>query len=195
MIGGAILIYPLLYKEYGIITVQLTFSLLALISYKTCTLILLHCSTSEDDFGLVVARQLSPSVFVLHSLTGTINQILMCLVYYMLFVNIGYKQVEFIASHLGYQVLSKDLFSLDQFSFQYFNLPAITLLLLLLLIKDLNVILKMASIAFLGILIYVFFCLYLALNNVVHLKSHNTPILENLNWTTFNLEVVIGSLA
>ncbi len=195
MIGSSILIFPLLYKTYGLLTVQGIFTLLALISYKTCTLILLHSSAEEDDFGQVTRRHMSLGWFRLHSLTGALNQVLMSMVYYMLFLNVGYKQLEYICAHNAIPLLSKDECTFSQFSFQYFNCISIFLLALLLLIKDLRLVLRMASLAFLGVGMYILFCLYLAQENLHRMHQEGKDLRSHLTLFSPQVEIVIGSLA
>ena len=52
----AILVLPLLYQNYGIISCSLVILVSAYVQYKTCSLVLTHFTGEEDDFSLIVAR-------------------------------------------------------------------------------------------------------------------------------------------
>lgn len=85
------LIYPLLYKNYGVITVQVSLTFLTYLCYKTCNLIILHTKNSEDDFNQVVLRHLSPTYHKVFCLAGSLNSFTLCTAYFMFFINIAYK--------------------------------------------------------------------------------------------------------
>lgn len=56
MVGTGILVYPLLYKDNGMITSQIVVTIIGLISYKTASLCLEHAKDSEDDLTKTVRR-------------------------------------------------------------------------------------------------------------------------------------------
>ena len=56
MIGGAMLTFPILFREAGILTSVLVLVISSLISYKTCRIYILHLAPSDNDAEDTIRR-------------------------------------------------------------------------------------------------------------------------------------------
>ena len=56
MIGGAMLTFPVLFKEAGIITGIIVLIISAIISYKTCRIYVMHLAPGDNDVEDTIKR-------------------------------------------------------------------------------------------------------------------------------------------
>jgi amino acid permease len=118
MIGTGILVYPLLYKNNGMIMSQIIVTLIGLISYKTAELCIIHTKSDEDDLTKVVKRQLGNTWHKVYCITGGMYLALTGGVYYLLILNTLYSQINFLYTRTtGNHLISKDILTFKEFSF------------------------------------------------------------------------------
>ncbi len=173
MMGSYLMIYPLIYKQFGIATVQIAFTFLTLVNYKTACLILLHTRQEENDFNESIQRHLPKYIHKIFCISGSFNSFALSTSYYMFFINVAYKMVEFVTHHLGSSIVSKDKFTLEEFSFQYMSLIGLGVLVAVLSVGKLSLIMKFASFAFLGAIVYMTYLFTLMVSNLQHQLNHS----------------------
>ena len=199
MIGTGILLYPLLYKDNGMILSQIIVSLIGLISYKTAQLCLVHIKDDEEDLTNVVLRMLGRKWHLLYCLTGSLYLALTSSIYYLLILNCLYSQIGFVYHSItGQSLIKKDVLTFSQFSFAYTNIIVLLIFVIIINLKNLKIIMKLGEYSFIGILVFFIFCLTDSFINIDFLaKQKNNPDFqyEEVKLFSDKFAVLAGSCA
>ena len=127
MIGSAILVFPIFYRDYGIILCQIVLTIATLIQYKSCILAYNHTKSYEIELSQTALRKLTKKYFVIYTFASALNAFIMCITYCVIMINLGYKVLEFTLEKHGITIASKDHFTFSQFSLQYFSIIAMVI--------------------------------------------------------------------
>ena len=144
---------------------------MCLISYKTASLCISHCRNDEDDITFVIKRLLGEKYKRFYCLTGAINLFMCCIIFYILMANILYNSIEFIYHKTGHSFISKDQMHFDTFSFQYCCLITSFVILIVMNIRNLNLVMKVAEFSFIGIVAFFIFVLTKGIQNAVTIRE------------------------
>lgn len=184
MVGAGILVYPLLYKDNGMVLSQIIVTIIGIISYKTADLCLTHVKDNENDLSQVVLRQLGRTWQVIYCATGSVYLFLTAAIYYTLILNTLYSQINFVYNQAtGGYLPSKDIRTFSQFSFAWTNFLILGVFLIIVNLKSLKIIMKLGEYSFIGICVFTLYCLTKSFINIHHLVDmsddphfHREPI-------------------
>jgi sodium-coupled neutral amino acid transporter 9 len=162
MLGGTILAIPLLFLQTGLVNGLLVMLVVGFVSWKTCSLYVIHSTKREDDFEHSVRRILGPRwERFFNFVTGGY---LFCLnVLYMVLLNDQlYNVVQYAFTRAGHPewLAPKDRFTFGEFSLQYLALATLVLVFLLLQLKRIDFLVKISSLGIFSIGFYFVFILW-----------------------------------
>lgn len=95
MLGGALLSFPVLFKEKGVISSTIVVALSALIAYSTCRIYVLHSKKSEKDIERSITRILNKKWEVYFSTISGIYLVFLNIIFVDLIVDQLYGIIYF----------------------------------------------------------------------------------------------------
>lgn len=142
--------------------------------WKTCSILLVHIKTEEDDMSLTINRIMGKVWKYIFNASAALLFVCAVLIYYLLAANMIYPIVK-IFMHFGgvdtdpgsTHIAPKDKIVFNKFSFQYASLIAIVLALGLINIRDFTFIIKIGNVGFFVLVAYVCFLIYTTIANFV----------------------------
>ena len=109
MIGCGIVVFPLLFSQYGLLTSIIMVTLIGLISFKTASLLLIHTKSRENDLTEVVIRVLGIRYYQLFLLSAGTTLFLVSVTYFLFLNNMLYSIINFISSNVfDHRLLNKE---------------------------------------------------------------------------------------
>ena len=101
MIGGSILVFPLMFLESGLIVSTIVLMITGYISFQTCKLYLSHTKEDESDLQYSVKRILGPKWFKFFIGISVFYIFICSISYYMIICEMLYKITEFLATQFS----------------------------------------------------------------------------------------------
>lgn len=167
MIGSCCLVLPLLFRGSGLVSSIIILSLIGLISYKTCDLIITHTKEKDEDLTYTVNRLLGKKFYLGYCVSSSLLLFFCCLVYFILMVNMIYHIVVFCFDKSGSSnYASIDDSSFSQFSMQYTSLAASAVVFILVQLKNLRFIVKLGEVGILALMTYTVFIIVRGFINI-----------------------------
>ena len=171
MIGGAMLTFPVLFRKAGIVTGIMVLVVSATISYKTCRIYVMHLARKDNDVEDTIKRILGLKWERFFRLITGFYLVLLNIIYLILIVDQIYNIIFFIMSKTDSEgsIAPKDVdhFVFDKFSKQYLSMIMFLPLLTLTFMKDLSIVIKLASYGVGSVFIYFAFLLYQFFSSVI----------------------------
>jgi sodium-coupled neutral amino acid transporter 9 len=171
MIGGAMLTFPVLFQKAGIFTGILVLIVSSIISYKTCRIYVMHLSSKDNDVEDTIKRILGLKWERFFRLITGFYLVLLNIIYLILIVDQIYNIIFFIMlkSDAIDSIAPKDVDHLvfDKFSKQYLSMIMFLPLLALTFMKDLSIVIKLASYGVGSVFIYFAFLIYQFFKSVI----------------------------
>jgi amino acid permease len=162
MVGGAMLTMPILFRSSGMITGSIILIMSGIISYVTCRIYVIHMADEDKDVEWTLRRLLGSKWEKRFRFITGFYLILLCVIYIDLIVDQLYSIVFFFFDSNGHAdlIAPKDGFMFSKFSTQYLTLILFVPLLLLVSIKNLNVMVKLSEYGSYSALLYFLFVVY-----------------------------------
>jgi len=109
MIDCGIIVFPLLFSQYGLLTSTIVVIFIGLISFKTASLLLIHTKPNENDLTEIIIRVLGIKYYKLFLLTAGTTLFLISVTYFLFLNNMLYSIINFISLNVfDYQLLNKE---------------------------------------------------------------------------------------
>lgn len=179
MIGSSILIFPLIFNEFGIVNAVCMLVVIMLISCKTCLLQIKHVKCNELDLPDTIKRILGRKWWVGYAWASFLFNFFIGVIYFLIMTHCFHSILDF--------SLQSYPFIRQQFLFYLpFTLGAIVFLLLA--IDDLRILLIICKYGFIAIIIYVFYMVYLGTDRLIEKKF----IFEKLKLYSWDISTLAG---
>ena len=155
-LGGALLTFPVLFRNAGIITSTIILFVSAIISFITCRIYTFHAIDADKDAEATIRRILGAKWQRAYRLITGAYLIFLCIVYIDLIVDQLYSMIQF----FDHSIADKNQFTFSKFSEQYLTLIMVIPFLLLISVKNLNLVVRIAAYGAITIAIYFIFVIY-----------------------------------
>ena len=114
MVGGSMLVLPLLFSSSGIIISTIIMIISGIFSWKTCSIYTEHLKEKEMDISDSIYRILGNKWRILFVIISTIYLFVMSLLYYYLIIDMTYNIFIFIFVETDFNhFTSNEIFSLN----------------------------------------------------------------------------------
>ena len=108
MVGSGLLVFPILFEQFGIVTSILMIIVISYISYTTSSLMLLHTRIDDIDFTEVIQRTVGNLFYQMYVLFSGTTLFMVGVIYYLLMTNIQYSVFSYFSLNMfGHQLPSK----------------------------------------------------------------------------------------
>jgi len=166
-IGSGCLVLPVIFNDCGVITCLIILFVVAVISVKTCELVVMHVKESEEDLPILIQRLLGKKWSYAYCLSSSFMLFLVVIIYYLLLTNLIYLIISFIILRSGSEnFASSDNMDWSRFSFQYASIITLILTFLLLNLRKIAFLVKLGHYGVICLYIYTIFIIYLAAANL-----------------------------
>jgi solute carrier family 38 (sodium-coupled neutral amino acid transporter), member 9 len=192
MIGTLVMVLPILFLQYGIITSTLVLILIGWGSYKTSSLFVIHLKENEPDIPVVIKRLAGDKWLSIYVFSSVIYMVFCGIIYFNLMSNLIYSAILFVFNQCDF----KDFAEKQENRYDVFSYPILGLILFLpafisCFLKDINFIVKCSKIGVFALISYIIFLGYVAYDNF---KSGNlSNNFGTLNLYTFELDKLLGN--
>lgn len=202
MMGSALLVMPVNFYISGLISALISSFIVAIISYLTCNLVVIHSRDDEIDYPEAILRILGKPWAVLFNVMSMILLYLVGLIHFVLMAEVFYSVVKNIVTDSS-GFAPSDTISFSVFSMQYVGLIMFAICMILFSIKDLRHILRVNDKGVYMILTFCVFIIYLAFDVCFRegvsfvttgIPGENPKELKLILFTD-NLETLIGIFA
>lgn len=162
MLGGALLSFPILFRDAGLLTGTLTIIGSAAIAFATCRLYILHTRDDEKDVEQSIFRILGKKWETSFRLITGAYIVFLNVITLDLIVDQLYSIIYFFFDRAGSggSIAPKDSLQFDQFSIQWLTLVLFLPLLALLSIKKVDFLVKLCEYGSSSIFIYMIYVVY-----------------------------------
>jgi sodium-coupled neutral amino acid transporter 9 len=165
MMGSALLVMPINFYVSGMLSGLIAAIIMAVISYFTCNLIIIHSRVDEIDYPEAIERILGKPWRYVFNIMSMILLFLVGLIHFVLISETLYSLLKNVFSNSDSWANSDDI-SFSTFSMQYVGLIVFVLCALLFSIKNLKNILVINDKGVYLILIFSLFIIYLAIDTL-----------------------------
>jgi solute carrier family 38 (sodium-coupled neutral amino acid transporter), member 9 len=129
MIGSAMIIFPVLFIKDGLFSSLIAMSLVCVLQYSTCRLLVEHNRPDEPNFNRQIARILGPKWSLFNSLVNVTLLFVVCIGYYLLIVE-------------NLFMVSAALITLEGYNAKWASVIATLICIPMLFMKDIELLLK-----------------------------------------------------
>ncbi|EGR33213.1 transmembrane amino acid transporter protein, putative [Ichthyophthirius multifiliis] len=176
MVGGTILLLPVLFQKAGIILSVIIVSISGYISYKTCDVYMQHLKYKEKDVQDSVKRLLGQKYYLFFMIICTMFLILIAIIYFLFICQMLLDIVNFFIFQITKDennFCNNQEFCFDKFSLQYSTLISTVLIIYLCSLKNLNFIIKIAELGVYSIYSYIIFIIYSFFENLYQISFND----------------------
>jgi amino acid permease len=103
MVGGAMLTFPIQFRNAGLITSVIVLAISALISYKTCRIYAIHLSKKDTDVDDTIKRIMGSKWLKWFRYITGFYLVLLNMIYIDLIVDQLYDVIFYIFNHTGHK--------------------------------------------------------------------------------------------
>ncbi len=167
MMGGALLVLPLIFTQCGFISSSIILAIVGYISFKTANIYVVHMKVEEQDVADSVKRILGKGWWALFIILACSMLLLLMMIYYLMMNDMIYKVSQFFFYHAEFENYAhKDEFTFNKFSMTYVSVAQLILCGVFIFIKDQSIFVKMSEYGIYSIYVYIIFIFYVFFNNV-----------------------------
>lgn len=190
MIGTSILIFPLVFLNYGLINSIIILVIMAYISCEMCLLENRHVKMDEMDLPESIRRILGVKWFYSFVISSFVFNAFIVIIYFSLMTHIFYSMLEFffVDGRESPLIASGSEITFSQFSIQYAEIIWAVIMFFLFSISNLKYLLIFCQYGILGIFIFVIFLFYKSIENMTSDKFS----IQKLNLLTTDISTVAG---
>lgn len=194
MIGTLVMILPILFLQYGFLTSTISLVFIGWISYKTCSLLVIHLKENESDLPVVILRIAGKKWLTLYVFSSVAYMICAGIIYFNLMNNMLYSVILFIFElfeYKNYAEKHENIF--HKFSYPILGLCVFLPAYLSCFLKDINYIVKFSQVGVISLVSYIIFLFYVAYDNIM-----SGILISNLNEIkiySFQLDKLLGSFS
>ena len=169
MVGGAMLTFPIFFRDAGIASSFLILTLTCLICYTTCRVFLLHIREDEATIEDLIRRIMGAKAEKVWRIFTGIYLLLVCVIYIQLIVDQMYAVFVFVFDRIGRNdlIAEKDTFVWSKFSQQWLTIAMFLPFLGSLFIKNIAFLFKVAGVGAYCIALYFLFVAYKFVDGLV----------------------------
>jgi sodium-coupled neutral amino acid transporter 9 len=168
MVGGSLLIFPILFYDAGLITSVLCCLIYAAVNFKSSKIYLQHFKNKEPDIQFSVRRILGYRYYIAFNISSVMALFFLNMIYFYYMVDNLSKVVNFAIFHSGNEKFTFDHSKAhwNQFSLQYLSLVCLVLVGPFLFINDLKVLVKISSYGVIPVYTLFLFYFYMLGDNI-----------------------------
>lgn len=194
MIGTLVMVLPILFLQYGLLTSIIILILISWLSYKTCSLCVIHLKENEPDLPVVIQRIAGSKWLTLYVFFSVIYMVCAGIIYFNLMNNMLYSVTLFIFEHLEYKnYAEKHENRFDIFSYPILGLCVFLPAYLSCFLKDINFIVKFSQVGVFSLVSYIIFLVYVVYDNFM--SGFLTLHFNELQIYTFEFDKLLGGFS